>query len=571
MNSTRKIIGGVCLVVIGYLVVTMIGAGNTWGVRAAIAPSSATAIDPTAKVSGEISVGPIENGRSDWRADVHQGGGDTLRRGHCVRVSRGLHHLAEGAGVSWSDGTLAVLLGQTSSKGEFCFPELGHTAAWIEIADEGWVSQRIPYFKFVELGNDVLDVHLFPEACITGTVVGPGAIPVPAGFMVIAIPLSLRFVSKRYIERVLQSDPSFPVALTDELGDFRLCGLKPGTQYRVVAGGTGLLSSEDHLVRAPQERITIPVGPLFGAVVVVRDSGGLPLILSDHLSPGLDVMTSRRDGGPKDGKEVPEWMAFLAGIAEGDLTSEPFSAVILERANVSFPRPVYSVSVDLPGYPKTHALVELSSVVEGIGQQPVVVGYSRAEFGDLAVAIRNGGPTLDRKNTLRNAPLKLQLRAKSTGEYFVLDLDDCRSGTYPVGPLPVGTYLWSVVMTAGSPEALVSRGEIEVYPSHQEHFKSEIALDLKDAGQIEYELRDSMGNIYCGPAVIVLGHREPGLEKHNNWSECDFSFPPYVIPALASGSYTVGVRFPGRSDECVGGRELSVVAGGRVSATFPLK
>lgn len=526
----------VCLLFIGFAL---------WAARSEDSPKSVIAgeeggADPGAPVE-ELAT-PQGPGRREPTAAADPTASADHAGSRCrIVVTTDSNEPVQGAGVSIQKGW--ILLGQTDMIGEVWTSRKPLAGARLLIRGAGHVPQLI---EVPSPAPDTIPVRLREGWSLAGRVVDPSGNLVGPGVRVLSVSPGDDLTVGRVRASMLGHGPLL-MATTDVNGEFALKGLDPKMGYRLFAGGQGYCSADPlgkivhvGLSEGPFE---LTAYPAYGLRVRIREKGGLTPKIGSELggkwwgTPAVLV---------EDAKTIMSgpWTAELLGVDPGAEGSS------FDRTNYFITASDHGSSIDVsfeaqyPGYEPTSARLAAVRVRDELPVHDVTIVPTCAGFGSVVVWLEPAEalPQVIPGDTSVAPPMLILRNAAGEGVEIKASLEGIERGHRSVDGVPFGMY--SVQFRA--PHQLFrhpKNNDGPVFLSVDSR-KEDLRVPLVDLGSLALNVLNQDGTEYVGPIrgthVTIAGGWTDGFY---------FPSPPYSIPMLPHGDYTISVY--------VGGEEVA--------------
>lgn len=423
--------------------------------------------------------------------------------------------------------------GMTQADGRLTIPRNRLGDDWIEVfaqheSGAGSTSSALP-----PPNSPPTRIRLHPIADIGGVVrfaTGVGA----AGATVLATPLSVaEGCHGQRVDRILEH-PETLVGRADAEGRFRIQSVQVGVDYELIAGGTGLVQKGHPLhARAGTTGVELEVAFLYGVRVVFSDGAGSQVrncsvggrygLQAAPLGAGFKLITGIRNSAE-----------LGATWPEEDRAEFP---VLLETDEGVVPGCPIEVDGRLPGFAPFHVTVTASQAAGNLATEEVVLQRDRLVSESLAVVVEDALTGFSPART--DADGILHLEDASGGAQYGLFF---RGGNRAlVQDVPVGTYLGKIVFDPGETTAIL--GTVVVSEK-----ASEISLRMPESGSATIELTGADGSPYRRGVRLFFGRLVPlgpGGKRVLAGESVSFRRPPFQLPGLTPGQWTVMVESPG--------------------------
>jgi len=339
-------------------------------------------------------------------------------------------------------------------------------------------------------------------------------------------------------ERRKLHDPRNPVAISDELGRFRIRGLRHGTTYRVVAGRQGLVTRGDVLARV-EDAVTIELGHLFAAQLCFVDEEGRELQCSEStLRPSI-TLDIADPGQHYVGSSVALRFAGVPPEMLKRTATRLFVAVTGPRHLDSI-GPIALRSVEVPGYRARPVSVMLPTATNGVAVQNVAFERVASAFGRIQLSFLNAprGLALGRLADGWSGKLLLRAPGSTKLEYAIRTM---AVDSVLIEPVPYGDYEGVFVGMGGIFLRPPPPGDFDVSVGPD---LVELSIDLGGLGGVRFELSGEDDEAYEGTfsASLFKGNLltgQPGIAK-----KVDLAAPPYAVFGLEPSVYTLMVHHP---------------------------
>jgi hypothetical protein len=376
---------------------------------------------------------------------------------------------------------------------------------------------------------------------INGIVLSPDELPAPSGVKVVGVDPA-RFLDPRALELADHGIPVLQVTTTDDFGHFRLQGLDPLMAYMIYVVGKGLFSFDPFgTAVAPNTSSFLEVHAqyLYGIKLVFRDAGDAP----PKLAPGLSGRWhgQARPLGPevRSGFAGP-WTARLIGLdQQGEDGASSYDRVFFFQSSLARRVSIqFEFESALPGYDKISAQVDAPLVTDRLLVRRFEIRQSCDGFGSvmivasptamIATVLASAGP---------NGGCRLQLRDVVADSQIETLIDAFSGGTAVVDGIPKGEYEGTIL----APHQLVryagsGAGGMRI------RIGDELAildLPLSEWGGLEIQIATTSGTRYDGSLTATLTRVRGGESD-----ELHFKAPPFFVPLLPAGDYTLKLHHP---------------------------
>ncbi len=370
--------------------------------------------------------------------------------------------------------------------------------------------------------------------------------------------------STERIEASIDGRGPMPIATTDDRGEFEIRGLDPKMRYRVIAGGRGFCTPQsfafDLHAGTSNAPIVLTAYPVYGLAIQVREEEGrLPQLGSDlggkwwgtpsPLAQGARVVMSG------------DWTAALLGVRH------PKARSSFDRVNYFICAMDEGDSIDVhfeihyPGYEPVSARLPAWRAIERLRGEEVRIVPSGAGFGALTVWLEpvEDVPVALPEHASRSPSTLFLTEVDGEQREIRIGLSELHRGYQKIQGVPFGVYaarfraphqLYRFPPSTEAPE-IVTVSEVE----------AALRVPLIDLGSLEIELQDAAGARFCG-AVSGSHVRAVGRETDAFF----FDSPPYLIPLLPSGAYSISVFASGAVLEA----DFDISAGVRTHLRVPM-
>jgi hypothetical protein len=389
-----------------------------------------------------------------------------------------------------------------------------------------------------------LHVKLVPAAQIAGRIVLADGSSAGAGITVVAWPADSRTREALIAVRAQNADLGTLASTSASDGSFRLDGVSKDTDYRITAGGLGLMPSGDKgelrgdiQVRAGADDVRLVVFPAYGAELVVLERGSGKSIDLSKEQPGSSVHMVNQDPDARPAAAGSAG-AILAGLSVPD---EPASFGHLQFLFVTDkPKPSvgpmrYSHAV--PGYQPQTITFSIAPLAQGPDNVRTELTPQVHGFGEVQVRL-SGLPELDPHERLPVSQAGIVYLHNGAGHVISFTYPTFAERERTLSHVPYGRYTLVFAALNGSlrcPNVGEAPIEIDVGPK-----PASVELDLSQSGSIHLEIRRPNGELYDGSAELEL---IPALGRILspvvNLTNCDCE-----LSALAPGNYTLRLLAP---------------------------
>lgn len=343
-----------------------------------------------------------------------------------------------------------------------------------------------------------------------------------------------------FAQRALEGDVRCLFSQTDQAGYFRLEGADASVKYTVSAGAPGWAAWPPASGVLPgAQLVEMTLRPLFGVIVEVVGEGG----------ERLRVDPTYMDSGPLpftclDATATylaqPNWCLQLAGVR-----SEPTWGRLAERhllyvgeSEAERVGPI-RFSAGAPGYVSSEEELFAERVEDRVATHLIELTRVDAETTDVQLEFLTA---FDRPTLYQREPLAyLRVVNEAEGEMLTFALPDLKRRL--IEGVPVGEYYVQLEFPfAGVVIPLVPErdGQFPLTPITGD--SDRWLFDLSAYGAAEVILRGPAGTRYAGPASLTFFRGSP--EEGGAGGHVSFYGPPYRIPVLGAGDYTVIANHP---------------------------
>lgn len=484
-------------------------------------PTSTPAPEP---VQRQVAVGPVAAGPV---------AGEVV-----VRVVDACGLAVEGARVSRRDDRDERSLGVTDSAGELRIDAVALHGARTLVAESPWhgISQR-------ELPDDLPQTL---ELSVGSSIRGQVSVDIESHDMSRIRVLAYAHRAPPTIEGTLAAlrDPSAGnVATCDRTGWFELTGLPAGVaSFTLVAGGDGFASVESAREVSPCARdVQLALQSVFAVRIRVRDVNGDPVVTSPRLF-AHQPPTSRFDDSRARQRASFAPEILLAGLnpelVGKDAETYHRLFIALGPTRASWIGPV-RYSVEVPGYGHGNVQAQLIAIRERDATQDCFLDGGVPRCTGALEIVCQGSPiaSLSRSRN-EGAWATLQLGNES-GERYELGLWDLTSEVDRIDGIPCGKYAARLVSTHGFltlPQVGTQELHIEAHATTER-----FSIDLSATGALELIESTPPAKSRRQVLVVDLGAIQPVGEDFSV-GPIVFERPPYVVPALPPGAYTLEVE-----------------------------
>ena len=410
-----------------------------------------------------------------------------------------------------------------------------------------WIDRPVPVRTTIELR---------PEWILKGQVVDRSGYPAGRGLTVLAVGQHDPLL---YADVRAASAGRGPLcsAVTGDEGAFALMGLHPGKGYRVHAGGRGFCSA-DPFSRAVFERDRgythiVTVSPVYGVRIDIRDRAtGEAIRLGRTLNGSWHGTPT---AGVEDARIVmsDNWTAALLGLDESAASHSVFDKVFFFETSRDDGETIpVSYEADVPGYSPIRERLEAARARERVSTYTVRLEQTATDFGEVDVwfdpveevpsVVPDGAgsryPQLYLTRVEDEAILRAQLR-------------EVDGGFEKISGIPAGDYLAEFRaphQLFRYPGVLERRVTLTIGGE-----PSELRVPLKGLGSTRITVLRSSGSSYCGP--LSGTHVRTGGQEADDFY---FPAPPYTIPLLPQGEYTLSIDLDAANAHPLSVREYQV-------------
>lgn len=455
-------------------------------------------------------------------------------------------------------------VGVTNHEG-LCTAAARPSAGSIVASGPGYQIARAPIAE-----HDRVLLTLEEGASIGGRVVFPDGSGAGAGIKVLAREHSHLRAKTKAIKHAFAGFPSVIHASTDSFGSFILEGLNPDCQYRIFAGGSGVMMKRPvgELVHAFfQSEVEIEVCKAYGACVVLTEEDGSPLEARGALvAPGVSPF---KVANPTGARRVPTGGNFFDLACDFQLNPDRYEIpLVYEECTGSRPSSV-DVTVHIPYYRPLTLAVPVSPITNRTLSE-IEVPLRRTDQAELAT-LEIGtqlSPALERavaeSEWLPEIPLGYLAFAPVGGnvEFYVA--------------LHVGARVQSEVVPLGVYEVLFVSHEHLVYRLFEavevSQSRSVLRVDLSALAGVLVSVNDvtegsaGFASVLMRPNGVVppdVAHALPrGLGSRPKGFAVGTEF---LLAGVIGGDYSIGARVELQDDNRVasslGSREVNVEPG----------
>lgn len=345
-------------------------------------------------------------------------------------------------------------------------------------------------------------------------------------------------------------------AETDLEGWFAFEGLSASEEYDLIAGapGHGTLVPLTHLSPRDGAEITVLVDRLFGAIVRLEEHSDSSMRLSDLGDSDFSGFWSKDlDSASAAGSDFRVW--FLAGVPSELLKDDRTCVVALFHSKTagSWVGP-NSYHLDAPGFREIEVEFNARWLAEGIEEVSLVLEPTSPGVGEVEIRLAGIEPELLLQSSSMNTRFVLHLEGEGARrDGFPFRIDPLGIGL--VHGVPAGTYAWSLEVQDGhvqfSPSAetaplAVRVGEREV-----------LSVPASSIGAVELDMLFSEPLPAGARVRIALAESArvvdaSGKIRLENVSLLDRTEPPFAVPLVSEGNYSVFVHLVGADSADLG-------------------
>ncbi len=393
--------------------------------------------------------------------------------------------------------------------------------------------------------KETLVLRLSPGRSLEGQVVWRASgEPVGAGFGVLASEEGV-YPTLREVRRTILGESGLPLAATRADGTFRLDGLPLGA-LRVWSGGPGgAVPFAGIQVPAQTQYVEVPVLPMVGAQIRLREKDGNALRTSP-ISHAGGIQLRYVDSQNRRPEGVDPFGAALAGVDLQWLQpgKVPPWEFLLLKAGWEDGGPVFvEVQTQIPGYLAHAETIELPPLAGSPARYDLLLEREASDWGTLEIVFSGLGEGPSPLGAFPSGVGKLTLdRAGKKTTYwqangsFWSTFETLKGRTLQI---PFGDYRWSFhsrqglfrVPPSGTPE---ERPVVTI-----SNLPQRIEIDCSLAGGLEI-LPITRDESFGGQLLVHL-FKEKDPDHPFGF---DFARPPYRIPLLPSGFYEIEALNP---------------------------
>ncbi len=421
---------------------------------------------------------------------------------------------------------------------------LSHTK--LVISKEGFVPVR----RTVDWLSPTVLVRLGSRAQIHGRVADRFGQPIQREFLVILWEALSEAPSPHDIEDAYLDRGGLVHVFAGSDGRFEIDDASSIGRYFLAAGSAGYLTPNGTPVFGDRmkDEIVLEAEKVFGALLRFQAADGDPLVLSET------TMRSRFDTW---GGEIPEIRPISLGGTGATLARVPTSLLDSPGAKVLclYSCPTASGNSigpcwyrgTFPGYDAVDLTFEATSLEFGLTE--LVCSLSQRKEGRGNIVLLPHGATDDLRrccSTWRNALISLQEKTTSMMDTLAVDIDLARESIVP--EIPAGRYFCRIE----SVDRLLTLPPQESEPFDIEVKDGEsvtVELPLEGVGAISIQLLDEDGLLHDGYLRLTAA---PGLPVPQPDGRrfllgaypFEFAAPPYRIPLMRAGTYTLRGESP---------------------------
>lgn len=385
-------------------------------------------------------------------------------------------------------------------------------------------------------------ILLRPAWSLSGHVVDSAGRPVGSGVRVLAVGHNDQLLEADILASLTGAGP-LSVAVTNDMSEFSLSGLRDGDSYHIYAGGEGYCSANSFappIMKAGSSRQQIvTVSPVYGARIVIRDAAGGPLLLGESLS------------GSWHGTPVPavddarivvsgNWTAALLGLPASATSRSVFEKVFFFETKFDHGLQIPIVyEATFPGYEPARVTIEAKRALADVTQHSIRLERVTDTFGVVNIwldPVEHVSSVIP--DELGDRCPQLYLTELQDGKLLRAQLQGIARGFEDVTGVPAGDYF--AVFRA--PHQLFRFPRVpEQGPTVLSISKmpSELRVPIHGLGALRIAVLEPSGSEYAGP-LSGTHVRTKGQEADDFY----FSAPPYTIPLLPEGEYSLDVDLP---------------------------
>lgn len=432
----------------------------------------------------------------------------------------------------------ATLLGRSNALGVLGIPSVSPAPDSICARADGYATLTRPVSDAV---NQVLSFELLPERVVHGRVIDSGGGSVSgARFEVIAWSSNSVSVPHALWDRAKRGDPATFLTRTDESGNFELTRLDPRTEYYLVAGGQGKISSGAERANVGTDFVEIRVASAFGVIFQLQDpDGGSPKVSKSYVAGPGDLQILHP---PSVGTDyVCNGLEPMAGGRTSLDNLSPFKLVVFVTGRSGETRMgPFHVTGHLPGYRDFETVIDATPVLDGIQTVHYTLEPTSNGSGMLIVDLQ-GDDMLGSQSLDTDYPMMQVYMTPEEGHRQAYMLPSAH-GPHVIDGIPFGSYdVVAFAQASTTPLSSDAKGRITIGPEPKT-----IRFDMSKTASIELALDSRhLDREQAGVRVRLLEIEGiSGQSLTGAVTVFNFARPPYLIPGLSKGRYLVQVLEP---------------------------
>lgn len=437
-------------------------------------------------------------------------------------------------------GGAVVALGDTDARG-FLQVEVSQATIWTFSGrrEPGWLAREVIWVPDgTASGSGAVTLGFEPARRLQGRVLWASGRPVNEPVVVYAWPDGEAPPAELIANRG-DVHPPAASALTRPDGTFEIGGIPLIGPLSVVPAADGCFFSEHRnpVAAVGDAPVTLVIERLFGAIVELRASNGgeLRAPIGSYGPSGAQLAPLgaglRVRGGDFDGLALA-----IAGLDLPVLDLDGWRRRLVLAAGPELDHQVgpVSFSVEIPGHLPMEIDLDLQRL--DLNLREIVLGLSpnHAGFGSLIVEL-SGGEWLLAETGLLTPTVVLRLTDAMGHEIGVPLRPSAPGDLLRVEDLPLGSYSARLVHV---PDMSVLGEQLSVTLGTRG--PSRIAFDASDRGSLVVDLQLASGRDLAGPAALVVAPSGRLAQAMH----LAFAGPPFRVPGLIAGDYTVRVERP---------------------------
>ncbi|MEW6071592.1 MAG: hypothetical protein AB1726_03220 [Planctomycetota bacterium] len=491
--------------------------------------------------------------------------------------------IVEGEGTPVAAAEIRVesgeILGTTDMKGELVLPlgSLPEDAGTLIATADGYLPGQADWAGSREGYAERVRIELSRGCSLGGTVRLPdGASPV-ADALVLAAEETFRLTAPD-VERAIAGEGEherIQVVRCDAGGAFVMNGLRPHARYRLIAGGSGCLSTEWILATCGME-CEIVARPLYGMGLTILRADGTAIPGDGRLYPDIKPNSWHCEDDRAESALVRPWLVLLG------LSGDEFDRYQVGLAHRLFlyasDEPLERLGpvdlwINIPGFQTATVSFDVYPLDQELRTMTVRLEQTAAGFGTLEVTILGSCLTKGVLTTKGRPDLSVQLFPLGevywqTYNVHAFIIPDAVDGTYSISGVPYGEY--GVVL--GGVNKFFSQGEPDAYQvtCSVSEDPARVSFDLSELGCARVVLVGPAGEEVSGPTAFRV-HPFRGSTPARNGAYYAFSGPPQVLTALPPGRYQAKLQTPypaGIESFALSSGEFSVEPGAETRLTI---